>query len=38
MGRFGGPPVTVAQSTLAEAPRRITVPAASITVYRLGVK
>jgi alpha-N-arabinofuranosidase len=38
MGRFGGPPVTVAQSTLREAPRRITLPAASITVYEFGVK
>jgi alpha-N-arabinofuranosidase len=38
MGRFGGPPVTVAQSTLPEAPRRITLPAASITVYEFGVK
>jgi alpha-N-arabinofuranosidase len=38
MGRFGGPPVTVTQSTLPEAPRRITVPPASITVYEFGVK
>jgi alpha-L-arabinofuranosidase len=38
MGRFGGPPVTVAQSSLREAPRRITVPPASITVYEFGVK
>jgi alpha-N-arabinofuranosidase len=38
MGRFGGPPVTVAQSTLPQAPRRITVPPASITVYAFEVK
>jgi alpha-N-arabinofuranosidase len=37
MGRFGGPPVTVAQSILPQAPRRITVPAASITVYKFSV-
>jgi len=38
MGRFGGPPVTVTQSTLPEAPRRITLPAASITVYECAVR
>jgi alpha-N-arabinofuranosidase len=38
MGRFGGPPATVAQSTLPETPRRMTVPPASITVYQFGVK
>jgi hypothetical protein len=30
--------VTVTQNTLPEAPRRITLPAASITVYEFGVK
>jgi hypothetical protein len=38
MGRFGGPPVTVSQSTLAEAPRKITVPPTSITVYEFAVR
>ena len=38
MGRFGGPPATVAQSTLPQAPRRITVPPASITVYEFEVR
>jgi len=38
MGRFGGPPATVAQSTLPQAPRRITVPPTSITVYEFEVR
>jgi alpha-N-arabinofuranosidase len=38
IGRFGGPPATLAQSTLAEAPRRITVPPTSITVYHFEVR
>lgn len=38
MGRFGGPPATVAHSTLPQAPRRVTVPPASITVYEFGMK
>ena len=38
MGRFGGPPATVTQSTLPHAPRRITVPPTSITVYEFAVE
>jgi len=38
IGRFGGPPTTLAQSTLAEVPRRITVPPASMTVYQFEVR
>ena len=38
MGRFGGPPATVAESTLPQAPRRITVPPTSMTVYEFEVR
>jgi alpha-N-arabinofuranosidase len=38
MGRFGGPPVSVAQSTLPQAPGRITVPPTSMTVYAFEVR
>jgi hypothetical protein len=38
MGRFGGPPATVAESTLTEAPRVVSVPAASMTVYEFQVR
>ena len=38
ISRFGGPPATLAQSTLAEVPRRITVPPTSITVYQFEVR
>jgi alpha-L-arabinofuranosidase len=38
MGRFGGPPATVAESTLPEVPRMITVPPASLTVYEFEVR
>jgi alpha-L-arabinofuranosidase len=38
MGRFGGPPATVVRSTLPQAPRRITVPPTSITVYEFEVR
>lgn len=38
MGRFAGPPVTAAESTLPQAPRTVTLPAASITVYQFEVK
>jgi len=38
MGRFGGPPVSVSQSTLPQPPRQVTVPPASITVYQFEVK
>jgi len=38
IGRFGGPPATVAQSMLPQAPRRMTVPPASLTVYAFEVR
>jgi len=38
MGRFGGPPAAVAESTMPRAPRRITVPPTSITVYEFEVR
>jgi alpha-N-arabinofuranosidase len=38
MGRFGGPPASVAESTMAEAPRVVVVPAASMTVYEFPVR
>jgi alpha-L-arabinofuranosidase len=38
MGRFAGPPATMAESTLAQAPGRLTLPPASMTLYRLSVK
>ena len=38
MGRFAGPPATMEESTLAQAPGRLTLPPASMTVYRLSVK
>ncbi len=38
VGRFGGPPATVAESTLPGPPRVVTVPPASMTVYEFGVK
>ncbi len=37
-GRFGGPPATMAESSLPQAPRRITVPPASISVYEFEVQ
>jgi alpha-N-arabinofuranosidase len=37
-GGFGGPPAKMAESSLPEAPRRITVPPASISVYEFAVK
>ena len=37
-GPFSGPPATITQSTLPEAPRRVTVPPASLTVYAFDVK
>jgi hypothetical protein len=37
-GRFFGPQDTVAQSTLPAMPERVTVPAASVTVYAFDVK
>jgi len=38
MGRFGGPPATVAHSTLPQVPGRVTVPPASMTLYQFGVR
>ena len=38
MGRFGGPPATVAHSTLPQAPGRVTVPPASMTLYQFEVR
>jgi alpha-N-arabinofuranosidase len=38
MGRFGGPPVTVAQSILRQAPETVSLPPASMTVYEFDVK
>jgi len=37
-GGFGGPPATMAERSLSEAPRRITLPPASISVYEFAVK
>ena len=37
-GRFSGPPATVAESSLPQAPRRITLPPASMTVYEFAVR
>jgi alpha-N-arabinofuranosidase len=37
-GPYNGPPATVAESSLAEMPRRITLPPASITVYEFEVR
>jgi len=37
-GPFSGPPATMAESSLPEPPRRITVPPASLTVYAFDVK
>jgi hypothetical protein len=38
MGRFGGPPATAAESTLPQAPGRVTVPPTSITVFQFPVR
>ena len=37
-GPFSGPPATMAESSLPEAPRRIIVPPASLTVYAFDVR
>jgi alpha-N-arabinofuranosidase len=37
-GRFSGPPATMADSSLPEAPRRVTLPPASLTVYEFDVR
>jgi alpha-L-arabinofuranosidase len=37
-GRFSGPPATLAESSLPQAPGRLTVPPASMTVYALEVR
>jgi len=38
MARFAGPPASVAQSTLPDLPRRMTLPPASVTVYRINLR
>jgi alpha-N-arabinofuranosidase len=38
MGRFGGPPAAVAESTLPQLPAKVTLPPASMTVYEFDVK
>jgi alpha-N-arabinofuranosidase len=37
-GAFSGPPATMAESSLPQAPRRITLPPASMTVYEFEVR
>jgi alpha-N-arabinofuranosidase len=37
-GPFGGPPATMAESSLPEAPRRVVLPPASLTVYQFEVR
>ncbi len=37
-GRFNGPPATLAESQTPRAPRRITLPPASLTVYEFDVR
>jgi alpha-N-arabinofuranosidase len=37
-GAFSGPPAKMAESTLAEAPRRVTLPPTSISVYEFEVR
>ena len=37
-GPFSGPPATLAETSLPEAPRRITLPQASLTVYAFDVR
>jgi hypothetical protein len=37
-GPFSGPPATVAESSLPEPPRRVTLPPASLTVYAFDVR
>ena len=37
-GGFSGPPATMAEDSLAQAPRRITLPPSSISVYEFEVK
>lgn len=37
-GPFSGPPATLAESSLPQAPRRITLPPTSLTVYELEVR
>jgi alpha-N-arabinofuranosidase len=37
-GIFNGPPATTTESTLAEAPKRVTLPPASLTVYEFDVR
>ena len=35
---FSGPPATIAESSLPEAPRRVTLPPASVTLYEFAVR
>jgi alpha-N-arabinofuranosidase len=37
-GGFSGPPATMAESSLTQAPRRIALPPASMTVYELDLR
>jgi alpha-N-arabinofuranosidase len=37
-GRFSGPPASMAESTLPQAPRKITLPPSSISVYEFDVR
>ena len=37
-GAFAGPPATMAEGSLSQAPGRVTLPPASISVYELAVK
>jgi hypothetical protein len=37
-GPFGGPPATVAESSLTQMPRSITLPPTSMTVYEFEVR
>jgi alpha-N-arabinofuranosidase len=38
LGRFGGPPATMAESSLPQVSRRITLPPTSLTVYEFDVR
>jgi alpha-L-arabinofuranosidase len=38
LGGFGGPPATMAESSLPEAPGRVTLPPTSMTVYAFDLK
>jgi hypothetical protein len=38
MGRFSGPPATAAESTLPQAPSKVTLPPASLTIYEFDIR